>query len=521
MLSILSLMHHGAFLVLMTVTPSLDTVYVDQANPNCAGADGTQAKPFCTIQEGIQAALDGDTVAVASGTYVESVNFSGKNITVLSTSGAASTVIDGGGASTVVTIANGEGPSAILDGFTVTNGDSGGFGGGGVFIAASSPTISNNRIIGNTGYAGAGVYFIESSAPTISNNTISGNSSLFGGGIFGYGNDTQPAYVLNNTISENFAYYGSAIASFGSVSLIFNNTITANQYGGAILTYIGSLTYLANNTVADNVASELIGFSSPVNILAGGTAILINETITRNGSSPAYAAISVVSSSALVYSTIAWGNSVEGITNGGSSVGVYYSNIGGGVYPGPGNIDADPQFLDPAAGDFRLGCQSPCIDAGFLGAFSAQDFEGDDRQVDGDSDDTVTVDMGADEFDMLWQFQLSGTTFQFNAQAPPIENGNTALVFISLGNGSTGGILIPGTGGLKLPLDNDPLFAAWLGQSSILTTVTLTSCPGASTVTANIPLGAPPGFQGYYAGLSFDGGLQVISITPAKIFTLP
>jgi len=50
-----------------------------------------------TIQKGISAAVNGDTVLVSSGTYRENIDFSGKAITVTSVRGAAATIIDGGG----------------------------------------------------------------------------------------------------------------------------------------------------------------------------------------------------------------------------------------------------------------------------------------------------------------------------------------------------------------------------------------------------------------------------------------
>lgn len=50
-----------------------------------------------TVQAGIQAALDGDTVLVAPGTYYEVIDLLGKAITVASEGGAAVTILDGTG----------------------------------------------------------------------------------------------------------------------------------------------------------------------------------------------------------------------------------------------------------------------------------------------------------------------------------------------------------------------------------------------------------------------------------------
>jgi len=49
-----------------------------------------------TIQDGINAAVNGDTVLVAPGTYVENIDFLGKAITVMSKLGPEGTIIDGG-----------------------------------------------------------------------------------------------------------------------------------------------------------------------------------------------------------------------------------------------------------------------------------------------------------------------------------------------------------------------------------------------------------------------------------------
>ncbi len=82
-----------------------------------------------TIQAGIDAANAGDTVLVSPGTYNELIDFKGKAITVTSgatgVAGATQTIINGGSADgPVVTFANKEGTGAVLNGFTVQNGQS-------------------------------------------------------------------------------------------------------------------------------------------------------------------------------------------------------------------------------------------------------------------------------------------------------------------------------------------------------------------------------------------------------------
>jgi hypothetical protein len=64
------------------------------------------------------------------------------------------------------------------------------------------------------------------------------------------------------------------------------------------------------------------------------------------------------------------------------------------------NISADPMFVDPAAGDYRLQRSSPCIDAGTNDApgLPETDFDGTPRIDDGDGDGFAVVDMGAFEF---------------------------------------------------------------------------------------------------------------------------
>ena len=77
---------------------------------------------YATIQEAIDAAWFGQTVQVAAGTYVENINFNGKNISVIGAD-QATTIIDGDSSEAVVMFRNGEARSALLKNFTITNGN--------------------------------------------------------------------------------------------------------------------------------------------------------------------------------------------------------------------------------------------------------------------------------------------------------------------------------------------------------------------------------------------------------------
>src|SRR5271166_2334599 len=131
-----------------------------------------------TIQAGIDAASNGDTVRVSPGTYNENINFNGKEIQLISTGGPALTTIDGGNKAPVVTFISGETPSALLSGFTLTNGTSTfdtGYNGGGVFINNASPTISGNVITQNSTCGGGAGIAVLTGSPVIQNNNISNN----------------------------------------------------------------------------------------------------------------------------------------------------------------------------------------------------------------------------------------------------------------------------------------------------------------------------------------------------------
>ncbi len=262
---------------------------------------------FLTIQEAIDAAVDGDEVEVHPGTYFETINFLGKAIRVYSTDGPDVTIIDAQQTGTVVTCV-GVGPETVLEGFTITGGNTIGVGGG--MRMSGIPTVTNCTFSGNTANGDGGGMFNDGS-PTVTNCTFSGNTSNGrGGGMYNGHDDKSFPTVTNCTFTGNTADIGGGMYNYD-----VNSTVT-------------------NCTFSGNVAS-----------FGGG---MYNTTW--------FGGISTVTN------CILWGDSPDEFSGDGTPA-VSYSNVQGG-WPGNGNIDADPLFVDPDNGDYRLSTGSPAIDAG-------------------------------------------------------------------------------------------------------------------------------------------------------------
>lgn len=320
---------------------------------------------YSTIQGGINAAQNGDTILVSAGTYTENIDFIGKNLVIGSlflttgdTSHISQTIIDGGQNGSVVTLDNSEGPSAVLTGFTIQNG-SGTFitnqnFGGGIYIEGASPHLSYLYILNNniTTGRGGGVY-ANNSDLVMDHLTVKGNSAGLAGGLY-LGNDfntnlnaNPKPTLLNSVVNGNTGTFraGGVYCSYAIVTLqrveITNNT---SDNGGGF--YLGNCkVILSHLTLESNTANTEGG----IMYFDGSEAVIANSILWNNTPQnmylypdPAFSTVTIAYSN--VQDTQSTVNSADGVLNWES-----------------GNIDADPLFF--GMGDYYLQSGSPCIDS--------------------------------------------------------------------------------------------------------------------------------------------------------------
>ena len=333
---------------------SAATWYVskDGSNTN-SGTGWTDA--FATIQAGIDAAFDGDTVLVADGTYTgegnKHISFDFKIITVRSANGPHHCIIDlendGKGFHLLWTPTR-----SMIDGFTIMNGltDSSLDYGVGIRCDGCHTTIKNCIVKHHTGVQwGAGIDIRNSAEPVIVNTIFAGNQ-------------------------------GNTVSMYRASAIFMNCTFSGNS-GDAPLISASSTSSFTNCIFWNNTTADIRGDISG-------------------------------------YPDITF-----------SDVQVAPDIYPGDVYPGEGNINIDPGFVDPENWNFHLSTDSNCIDSGNNTGLETEisDLDGKPRFIDGNGDFIVTVDMGAYEYGQICECDFNADLTTDGADAAAFIMGTKDL----------------------------------------------------------------------------------------------
>ena len=376
---------------------------------------------YPTIQAGIDAAVDGDTVIVEDGLYTGEGNrdilFNGKAITVRSKYGAKNCIVNCLGSEDEphrgFRFKFDETETSVLDGFTITGGYTRGeeiasYGGGIVCVFGAGPTIKNCIVRGNTAFEyhgdslGGGIY---GNAGVTEKCVIENNSADYGGGIAGCSGP-----IIGCKIDSNFAKESGGGIYFCSGE-IRNCRIVSNSsdshpessyfndsYGGGMSFCYGPI---SNCLVAKNISGYgggILNCQGPITncTIVSNYGVHSGGGLIFNGWYKAHDDLYwIFDYEPIIKNSIIWGNtSVTGrqIELLFSTPLISYSNIQHGlagiiidhdtnVHWLEGNISANPEFADSVRGDYRLKSKagwydgeremwmfdrttSPCIDAG-------------------------------------------------------------------------------------------------------------------------------------------------------------
>lgn len=235
----------------------------------CAGGDAEclpERLPYTTIQQALAAVASGDTISVAPGTYPGGFTI-GKNVTVVG-SGAAQTTVKGTGHAGVgITVASGV--TTAIEALTVD--------------AVSGDAVSNDGTLTVRGAvitgAGSNAALFNSGTLTVNHSQVSGNQTS---GIFAsYGG---PVTIYGSTITQNFGIAG--VVNNGVPMTIANSTISGNagDTAGGIYNIGGTLTIRASTISGNNsggIANGVSGTTGPTSTLR-----LYGVTVKNNFGGP-------------------------------------------------------------------------------------------------------------------------------------------------------------------------------------------------------------------------------------------
>jgi parallel beta-helix repeat protein len=401
------------------------------------------------------------------GKWITVTSSGGAAVTIIDGSGksAPAVTIESGG-----THATTQGSPSFI-GFTVQNGGSGNATTptGGIYLNLSNGTISNNVITHNHC---AGIWvLIPSSPPAVQNNEIDNTTDNYdcptggGSGIVVthpqtgcVSCTTGPLILTGNTIQNN-VQGGHEVQGGGGITIlggaagaqIQNNTVYNNATvgigGGIFLGYsdaevVQNLVY-GNQAVCGGagIAIERTQYSA-----GNGTLLLANNTLANNTLTGGACTVTQAGNASQLlfadegsatYPAVVINNIVSGASTQPSVACAFANDAAAGVRDTPvfdhnlffnsggavldtvsctdphallSDLNADPQFVNPAVFNFQIAASSPAVDAGNNNALvldnepalftvnTTTDFGGSPRLADATAKGYATVDIGAYEF---------------------------------------------------------------------------------------------------------------------------
>ena len=352
-------------------------------------SDGSVETPFLTIQRAVDACVNGDTIRLTPGNYIESVDFNSKDIVLESrayelvdASLISQTVISSGaiGGSCMELIGL-DAANLEIRGITFSGGQS--QIGGGIYIESSTPKLTGIVVENNTAEVGGGIY-INQSDVELDYVTVKKNGSNFGGGLYATGSTVK---LISVSIDSNLAYWGAGFYSENSSIDIGKSNLRFNQAyieGGAIYQNGNNIT-ITESAITANTGLDF-----------GGAVVCFNGVIdldrcTIAGNTANYgSALSLREAVVTIANSIIWENGENAVfvTSGSqaSMLSFGYTSIYGGedylssspsiiLEWGEGNLEIDPMFCNSAENNFALQEGSLCLSAsdtfGPIGAFSS------------------------------------------------------------------------------------------------------------------------------------------------------